>query len=188
MVKELEADVARARVRHGRHRQDAARAWSTPHRSLRRSRHLVNNAGVHLQHAQLPSRAMPVRDGATYSTSNIIGALICTVACAIDEGARRRFVINQSSMAAYGGGGAQRVEARAQRAPVRSGDGPRGRRDPVNGIAPDWSTRAAVEWMNHPTARGSRTRSSAARRSSDPGRWRTSPTWRLFLCSDEAAS
>ena len=71
---------------------------------------LVNNAGLHLDHAQLPYTLDALPRWRNVLDVNVLGALACAAAChdamaARDGGA----IINMSSMAAYSGGGAYGV-------------------------------------------------------------------------------
>ena len=71
---------------------------------------LVNNAAVHLEHAQLPYTRAALSQWRHVLDVNVMGALTCTVACHDAIAARGGgAIVNQSSMAAYGGGGAYGV-------------------------------------------------------------------------------
>ncbi|HLG66622.1 MAG TPA: glucose 1-dehydrogenase [Acidimicrobiales bacterium] len=99
---------------------------------------LVNNAGVHLHHAQPPYSREALPQWRRVLDVNVIGALNCAVACRPSMRERGGgVVVNQSSMAAYAGGGAYGVSKLALNALTVSlagelaDDGIR-----VNGIAP----------------------------------------------------
>jgi 3-oxoacyl-[acyl-carrier protein] reductase len=151
---------------------------------------LVNNAGVHLQHAQLPYTRDALPQWRHVLDVNIIGALICTIACR--ESMRSRgggAVINQSSMAAYGGGGAYSVSKLGLNALTvglamdMAADGIR-----VNGIAPGLvDSEAAVEWMNDPERKGIQDAIVGAQAIKRPGTMEDLANMALFLCSDDAS-
>ena len=118
---------------------------------------LVNNAGVHLDHAQLPFTLEAVSKWRTVLDVNVIGALICAAACrpAMAAGGGGA-IVNMSSMAAYGGTGAYGVSKLALNSLTVSmanefaADGIR-----VNGIAPGLvDSEAAVEWWSDPARAG----------------------------------
>jgi NAD(P)-dependent dehydrogenase (short-subunit alcohol dehydrogenase family) len=119
--------------------------------------HLVNNAGVHLDHAQLPFTLDAVDRWRTVLDVNVIGALICAAACRPAMAARGGgAIVNMSSMAAYGGTGAYGVSKLALNSLTVSlaaefaSDGIR-----VNGIAPGLvDSEAAVEWWNDASRAG----------------------------------
>jgi NAD(P)-dependent dehydrogenase (short-subunit alcohol dehydrogenase family) len=118
---------------------------------------LVNNAGIHLDHAQLPFTLDAVPQWRAVLDVNVIGALICAAACRPAMAARGGgAVVNMSSMAAYGGTGAYGVSKLALNSLTVSlaadfaADGIR-----VNGIAPGLvDSEAAVEWWNDPARAG----------------------------------
>jgi 3-oxoacyl-[acyl-carrier protein] reductase len=118
---------------------------------------LVNNAGVHLDHAQLPFTLDAVPKWRAVLDVNVIGALICAAACRSAMAARGGgAIVNMSSMAAYGGTGAYGVSKLALNSLTVSlaadfaADGIR-----VNGIAPGLvDSEAAVEWWNDPARAG----------------------------------
>jgi 3-oxoacyl-[acyl-carrier protein] reductase len=106
---------------------------------------LVNNAGVHLDHAQLPFTLDAVPKWRAVLDVNVIGALIGAAA-----------IVNMSSMAAYGGSGAYGVSKLALNsltvslAAELAADGIR-----VNGIAPGLvDSEAAVEWWSDASRAG----------------------------------
>jgi NAD(P)-dependent dehydrogenase (short-subunit alcohol dehydrogenase family) len=151
---------------------------------------LVNNAGVHLEHAQLPYTREAVPQWRRVLDVNIIGALICTVACR--EAMRARgggAVLNQSSMAAYLGGGAYGVSKLGLNsltvglAQELATDGIR-----VNGIAPGLvDSEAAVEWMNDPARHGIQDAIVGGQAIKRPGTMDDLADMALFLCSDDAS-
>jgi NAD(P)-dependent dehydrogenase (short-subunit alcohol dehydrogenase family) len=118
---------------------------------------LVNNAGVHLDHAQLPFTLDAVPKWRHVLDVNVIGALICATACRPAMAARGGgAIVNMSSMAAYGGTGAYGVSKLALNSLTVSmandfaADGIR-----VNGIAPGLvDSEAAVEWWSDPARAG----------------------------------
>ncbi len=118
---------------------------------------LVNNAGIHLDHAQLPFTLDAVPKWRAVLDVNVIGALICAAACRpamVRRGGGA--IVNMSSMAAYGGSGAYGVSKLALNSLTVSlaadfaVDGIR-----VNGIAPGLvDSEAAVEWWSDPARAG----------------------------------
>ena len=118
---------------------------------------LINNAGVHLDHAQLPFTLDAVPKWRAVLEVNVIGALICAAACRPAMAARGGgAIVNMSSMAAYGGTGAYGVSKLALNSLTVSlaadfaTDGIR-----VNGIAPGLvDSEAAVEWWSDPARAG----------------------------------
>jgi NAD(P)-dependent dehydrogenase (short-subunit alcohol dehydrogenase family) len=118
---------------------------------------LINNAGIHLDHAQLPFTLEAVPKWRAVLEVNVIGALTCSAACRPAMAARGGgAVVNMSSMAAYGGTGAYGVSKLALNSLTVSlaadfaADGVR-----VNGIAPGLvDSEAAVEWWNDPARAG----------------------------------
>jgi NAD(P)-dependent dehydrogenase (short-subunit alcohol dehydrogenase family) len=118
---------------------------------------LVNNAGIHLDHAQLPFTLDAVPQWRAVLDVNVIGALICSAACRPAMAARGGgAIVNMSSMAAYGGSGAYGVSKLALNSLTVSlaadfaSDGIR-----VNGIAPGLvDSEAAVEWWSDPSRAG----------------------------------
>lgn len=118
---------------------------------------LVNNAGVHLDHAQLPFTLEAIPRWRHVLDVNVIGALACAAACRPAMAARGSgAIVNMSSMAAYGGTGAYGVSKLALNSLTVSmanefaADGIR-----VNGIAPGLvDSEAAVEWWSDPARAG----------------------------------
>jgi 3-oxoacyl-[acyl-carrier protein] reductase len=112
---------------------------------------LVNNAGIHLDHAQLPYTLEAVPGWREVLDVNVIGPLVCSAAChdaMADRGGGA--IINVSSMAAYGGGGAYGLSKLALNSltlglvGAYADDAIR-----VNGIAPGLvDSEAAVEWWS----------------------------------------
>jgi 3-oxoacyl-[acyl-carrier protein] reductase len=117
---------------------------------------LVNNAGIHLDHAQLPFTLDAVPKWRAVLDVNVIGALVCAAACRPAMAGRGGAIVNMSSMAAYGGSGAYGVSKLALNSLTVSlaaefaADGIR-----VNGIAPGLvDSEAAVEWWSDPARSG----------------------------------
>jgi NAD(P)-dependent dehydrogenase (short-subunit alcohol dehydrogenase family) len=118
---------------------------------------LVNNAGLHLDHAQLPFTLDAVPRWRAVLDVNVIGALICAAACRPAMAARGGgAIVNMSSMAAYGGTGAYGVSKLALNSltvSLAADFAPDGIR--VNGIAPGLvDSEAAVEWWSDPVRAG----------------------------------
>ena len=118
---------------------------------------LINNAGIHLDHAQLPFTLDAVPKWRAVLDVNVLGALSCAAACRPAMAARGGgAIVNMSSMAAYGGTGAYGVSKLALNSLTVSlaadfaADGIR-----VNGIAPGLvDSEAAVEWWSDPARAG----------------------------------
>jgi len=118
---------------------------------------LINNAGVHLDHAQLPMTIDAVADWRHVFEVNVLGPLACAAACRPGMAARGGgSIVNMSSMAAYMGAGAYGMSKLALNSLTVSmsssfgGDGIR-----VNGIAPGLvDSEAAVAWWNDPARAG----------------------------------
>jgi NAD(P)-dependent dehydrogenase (short-subunit alcohol dehydrogenase family) len=118
---------------------------------------LVNNAGIHLDHAQLPFTLDAVPKWRSVLDVNVIGALIGAAACRpamVERGGGA--IVNMSSMAAYAGSGAYGVSKLALNSLTVSlaadfaADGIR-----VNGIAPGLvDSEAAVEWWSDASRAG----------------------------------
>jgi len=112
---------------------------------------LVNNAGIHLQHAQLAFTVEALPEWRTLLDVNLLGPLVCAAACRPHMAARGGgSIINHSSMAAYMGGGAYGVSKLALNAltvNLAAEFGPDHIR--VNGIAPGFAdSEAALEFMS----------------------------------------
>ena len=154
---------------------------------------LINNAGVHLDHAQLPFTVEAVPEWRHVLDVNVLGALLCSAACRPSMASRGGgAIVNMSSMASYGAGGAYAVSKLALNSLTVSlandfaRDGIR-----VNGIAPGLvDSEAAVAWWND--------ESRAGRAGIDQmiiegqmikrqGRMDDLANMCLFLCSDEAS-
>jgi 3-oxoacyl-[acyl-carrier protein] reductase len=158
--------------------------------SLGRLDILVNNAGIHLEHAQLPFTIEAIPDWRDVLDVNVIGALICATACreamAASGGGS---IINQSSMAAYGGGNAYAVSKlglNALTVGLAAELGPDNIR--VNGIAPGLvDSEAALEWMNHPERKGIEDALVGGQVVKRLGSMDDLANMALFLCSDEAS-
>jgi 3-oxoacyl-[acyl-carrier protein] reductase len=151
---------------------------------------LINNAAIHLQHAQLPITMEAVPQWRAVMDVNVVGALICTIACRASMASRGGgSIVNQSSMAAYSAGGAYGVSKLALNAltVVLAGelaaDGIR-----VNGIAPSLvDSEAAVEWMNDPVRTGVEQTIVGGQMIKRLGRMGDLANLVLFLCSEEAS-
>jgi NAD(P)-dependent dehydrogenase (short-subunit alcohol dehydrogenase family) len=154
---------------------------------------LINNAGVHLDHAQLPftKEALPAwRD---VLDVNVLGALTCAVSCRPAMVARRgSAIVNMSSMAAYSGGNAYGVSKLALNAltvGLASQFAPDGIR--VNGIAPGLvDSEAAVAWWSDPARSGMENIDKMlinGQMIKRQGRMDDLANACLFLCSDDAS-
>ncbi|HMK63386.1 MAG TPA: SDR family oxidoreductase [Acidimicrobiales bacterium] len=153
---------------------------------------LINNAGIHLDHAQLPFSLDAVAQWRRVLDVNVIGALVCAAAChdtMADRGGGA--IINMSSMAAYMGAGAYGVSKLALNAltvGLAQAYGSEGTR--VNGIAPGLvDSESAVEWVNDPARSGLNIEqllvgNQMIKRS---GRMDDLADVALFLCSDQAS-
>jgi 3-oxoacyl-[acyl-carrier protein] reductase len=154
---------------------------------------LINNAGVHLDHAQLPFDLESVPKWRHVLDVNVLGALICSAACRPSMAERGGgSIVNMSSMAAYGGGGAYSVSKLALNsltvglAGAFAGDGIR-----VNGIAPGLvDSEAAIEWWSDPVRSGMegiRDRLIDGQMIKRQGTMDDLADVCLFLCSDQAS-
>jgi NAD(P)-dependent dehydrogenase (short-subunit alcohol dehydrogenase family) len=153
---------------------------------------LINNAGMHLDHAQLPYTLEAVPAWRQVLDVNVIGALVCSAACRQAMATRGGgSIINMSSMAAYLGGGAYGVSKLALNALTVglaadfAGDGIR-----VNGIAPGLvDSEAAVEWWSDPARSGMniQQRLIEGQMIKRQGRMDDLADMALFLCSDQAS-
>jgi NAD(P)-dependent dehydrogenase (short-subunit alcohol dehydrogenase family) len=151
---------------------------------------LINNAGVHLEHAQLPSTLDAIPLWRNVFDVNVIGALICVAACREAMAARGGgSVLNVSSMAAYMGSGAygaSKLALNSLTVSLAVELGPAGVR--VNGIAPGLvDSEAAVEWWSAPGREGIQEGLVAAQIIKRQGRMDDLADMALFLCSDEAS-
>ena len=150
---------------------------------------LVNNAGVHLEHAQLPHTLEAVPAWRRVLEVNVLGVLTCSAACRPAMSGRDAAIVNHSSMAAYMGGGAYSASKLAlnsltvSTAAEFAADGIR-----VNGIAPGLvDSEAAVEWMNDPVRAGVEQALVGGQLVKRLGRMEDLANMALFLCSDEAS-
>jgi NAD(P)-dependent dehydrogenase (short-subunit alcohol dehydrogenase family) len=151
---------------------------------------LINNAGIHLDHAQLPYTTDALPLWRSVMDVNVIGALSCAVACREAMAARGGgSIINQSSMAAYSASGAYGVSKLALNALTVSLAGelaPSGIR--VNGIAPGLvDSEAAVAWMNDPVRKGIEDTLVRGQLVKRLGSMDDLANMVLFLCSSEAS-
>jgi NAD(P)-dependent dehydrogenase (short-subunit alcohol dehydrogenase family) len=151
---------------------------------------LINNAAIHLDHAQLPFTTEALPQWRAVLDVNVIGALTCTVSAREAMTARGGgCIINQSSMAAYSGGNAYSVSKLALNALTVGLAGelaPHGIR--VNGIAPGLvDSESAVEWMNDPVRKGIEDALIGGQLIKRLGRMEDLANMVLFLCSDEAS-
>jgi NAD(P)-dependent dehydrogenase (short-subunit alcohol dehydrogenase family) len=150
---------------------------------------LVNNAGIHLEHAQLPFTLEALPQWRRVLEVNVLGVLACSAACrpamAQRDGAA---IVNLSSMAAYMGAGAYGVSKlgvnslTVSLAEAFAADGIR-----VNGIAPGLvDSESAVAWMSDPSRLGIQDALVAQQMLKRPGRMEDLVDAGLFLCSAEA--
>jgi NAD(P)-dependent dehydrogenase (short-subunit alcohol dehydrogenase family) len=151
---------------------------------------LINNAGIHLDHAQLPYTKEALPRWREVMDVNVIGALSCAVACRATMASRGGgAIINQSTMAAYSASGAYGVSKLALNAltvSLASELAPDGIR--VNGIAPGLvDSEAAVAWMNDPARKGIEDTLVGGQLVKRLGRMEDLANMVLFLCSDEAS-
>ena len=151
---------------------------------------LVNNAAIHHHHAQLPFTMEAIPQWRSVMDVNVIGALICSVACRAAIAARGGgAIINHSSMAAYSGGNAYSVSKLALNAltvGLAAEFAPDGIR--VNGIAPSLvDSEASLDWMNDPARKGIGDEIIDGQLIKRLGRMEDLANMALFLCSDEAS-
>jgi NAD(P)-dependent dehydrogenase (short-subunit alcohol dehydrogenase family) len=152
---------------------------------------LINNAGIHLDHAQLPYTKEALPRWREVMDVNVIGALSCSVACRGAMAARGGgAIINQSTMAAYSASGAYGVSKLALNAlTVSLASELAPDRIRVNGIAPGLvDSEAAVAWMNDPAREGIEDMLVGGQLVKRLGRMEDLANMVLFLCSDEASS
>jgi NAD(P)-dependent dehydrogenase (short-subunit alcohol dehydrogenase family) len=154
---------------------------------------LINNAGIHLDHAQLPFTVEAADDWRRVLDVNVVGALICAAVCRAHMASRGGgAIVNMSSMAAYGAGGAYSLSKLAlnsltvSMAGAFADDGIR-----VNGIAPGLvDSEAAVEWWNDPARAGREGMDQmliAGQMIKRQGRMDDLANMCLFLCSEDAS-
>jgi 3-oxoacyl-[acyl-carrier protein] reductase len=151
---------------------------------------LVNNAAIHLEHAQLPFTLEALPQWRHVLEVNVLGVLTCSAACrpamAGRDGAA---IVNMSSMAAYMAGGAYGVSKLAVNgltvslAEAFATDGIR-----VNGIAPGLvDSESAVAWSSAPERVGIQDALVGGQMIKRPGRMQDLVDVGLFLCSAHAA-
>lgn len=153
---------------------------------------LVNNAGLHLDHAQLPYTLDALPRWRDVLDVNVLGALTCAAACHDAMAARGGgAIINMSSMAAYSGGGAYGVSKLALNsltvglADAFADDGIR-----VNGIAPGLvDSESAVAWWSDPSRSALNIQELLinGQMIKRQGRMDDLAELALFLCSDRAS-
>jgi 3-oxoacyl-[acyl-carrier protein] reductase len=151
---------------------------------------LVNNAGIHLEHAQLPFTLEALPQWRRVLEVNVLGVLACSAACrpamAGRDGAA---IVNLSSMAAYMGAGAYGVSklgVNSLTVSLAEAFAPDGIR--VNGIAPGLvDSESAVAWMEDPARRGIQEALVSQQMLKRPGRMEDLADAALFLCSAEAS-
>jgi 3-oxoacyl-[acyl-carrier protein] reductase len=151
---------------------------------------LINNAGIHLDHAQLPYTLDAVPRWRDVFDVNVIGALICSAACRDAMAARGGgAIVNMSSMAAYGGGGAysaSKLALNSLSVGLAAELGPQNIR--VNGIAPGLvNSEAAIEWWSSPDRLGIQETLINGQMIKRQGLMDDLASMALFLCSDEAS-
>ncbi|MBV9661748.1 MAG: SDR family oxidoreductase [Acidimicrobiales bacterium] len=151
---------------------------------------LVNNAAIHLGHAQLPYTKEALPKWRHVLNVNIIGALACSLACHDAMQARGGgSILNVSSMAAYTGTGAYTVSKLGLNALTTSlaqtwaVDGIR-----VNGVAPILvDSEAAMARTREPGKEGMKDAMIGGQAIKRLGRMQDVANAGLFLCSDEAS-
>jgi NAD(P)-dependent dehydrogenase (short-subunit alcohol dehydrogenase family) len=147
---------------------------------------LINNAGIHVHHARAPYTREGLAQWRRIMDVNVIGALNCTIACR--DSMRERpgaAIVNQSSMAAYGGGGAYSVSKLALQSLTVALAGELGPEDiRVNAIAPGLvDSEAAIDSMGEDGI-NMVVQGQVIKRL---GRMDDLASTVLFLCSDEAS-
>lgn len=151
---------------------------------------LVNNAGVHLEHAQLPFTLEALPAWRHVLEVNVLGVLACSAASRpVMAGRAGAAIVNLSSMAAWLGAGAYGVSKIAVNsltvslAEAFAADGIR-----VNGIAPGLvDSESAVVWANDPARAGVGEAIVAQQMIKRPGRMADLVDAGLFLGSAEAS-
>jgi 3-oxoacyl-[acyl-carrier protein] reductase len=151
---------------------------------------LINNAGIHLDHGQLPYTLEAVERWRALLDVNVIGALICTAACRDCMAARGGgAVINMSSMAAYAGGGAYGVSKLALNSLTVGLAADLGTSNiRVNGIAPGLvDSESAIAWWSTPGRQGTQEIVISGQMLKRQGTMNDLAEMALFLCSEEAS-
>jgi NAD(P)-dependent dehydrogenase (short-subunit alcohol dehydrogenase family) len=151
---------------------------------------LVNNAAIHLEHAQLPFTLDALPQWRRVLEVNVLGVLTCALACRPAMAQRvGAAVVNMSSMAAYRGGGAyglSKLGVNSLTVSLAEAFGADGIR--VNAIAPGLvDSESAVEWMRHPDRVGIQDTLVSQQMLKRPGRMDDLVDVGLFLCSSEAS-
>jgi 3-oxoacyl-[acyl-carrier protein] reductase len=153
---------------------------------------LVNNAGLHLDHAQLPYTLDALPRWRDVLDVNVLGALACAAACHEPIAARGGgAIINMSSMAAYSGGGAYGVSKLALNSlTVGLASAFADEEIRVNGIAPGLvDSESAVEWWSDPSRSAMNIQELLinGQMIKRQGRMDDLADLALFLCSDRAS-
>lgn len=151
---------------------------------------LVNNAGIHLDHAQLPFTLDAVDAWREVLDVNVIGALICSTACrSVMASTGGGAIINLSSMAAYRSPTAYGVSKLALNSlTVGLADQYAADSIRVNGIAPGLvDSESAVEWWSEESRVGIQEQLVAGQMIKRQGRMDDLADMALFLCSDAAS-
>ncbi len=153
---------------------------------------LVNNAGLHLDHAQLPYTLDAIPRWRNVLDVNVLGALACAAACHDPIASRGGgAIINMSSMAAYSGGGAYGVSKLALNSLTVGLAGAFADEEiRVNGIAPGLvDSESAVEWWSDPSRSAMNIQELLinGQMIKRQGRMDDLADLALFLCSDHAS-
>jgi 3-oxoacyl-[acyl-carrier protein] reductase len=151
---------------------------------------LVNNAGIHLEHAQLPFTLEALPAWRHVLEVNVLGVLACSAACRpVMAGRAGAAIVNLSSMAAWLGAGAYGASKigvnslTVSLAEAFAADGIR-----VNGIAPGLvDSESALVWADDPARAGVREAIVAQQMIKRPGRMADLVDAGLFLSSPEAS-
>lgn len=151
---------------------------------------LINNAAVHLVHAQLPFEVEALPRWRHLLDVNVLGPLACAAACRPHMAGRASAaIINMSSMAAMMGDGAYGMSKLALNsltlslAAAFASDGIR-----VNGVAPGLvDSESATAWMNEPERAGVQQMLVSGQLIKRPGTMQDVADLALFLCSDAAS-
>jgi NAD(P)-dependent dehydrogenase (short-subunit alcohol dehydrogenase family) len=150
---------------------------------------LVNNAAIHLEHAQLPFTLEALPQWRQVLSVNVLGVLTCAAGCRpAMVGRDGAAILNMSSMAAYMAGGAYGVSKLAVNgltvslADAFAVDGIR-----VNGIAPGLvDSESAVAWSSAPERAGIQDALVGGQMIKRPGKMEDLVDAGLFLCSAQA--